>query len=153
MSKRSVIRHLFQKRSLILWPAIPSKNFSSLQSLCMKFSDLTFSVQKSTFVMKKCLKVSFVQRFRPVLHMWDMTHSYVWRDSFICVTYSCAWHDSFMRVTWAIHMCDMTPSDVWRDPFTCVTWINHMFDIIHFYVTWLIHMCDVTNSHKTMATA
>jgi len=49
-----------------------------------------------------------------------MTHSYVWHDSFICVT-------------WLIHMCDMTHSYVWHDSFICVT---------HSYV-WLIHVCQV----------
>jgi len=34
------------------------------------------------------------------VHMCDMTHSYVWHDSFICVT-------------WLLHMCDMTHSYVW----------------------------------------
>jgi len=41
-----------------------------------------------------------------------MTHSYVWHDSFICVT-------------WLIHMCDMTHSYVWHDSFICVTWLIH----------------------------
>jgi len=41
-----------------------------------------------------------------------MTHSYVWHDSFICVT-------------WLIHMCDMTHSYVWHDSFICVTWFIH----------------------------
>jgi len=39
--------------------------------------------------------------------MCDMTHSYVW-------------HDSFIRVTWLIHMCDMTHSYVWHDSFIYV---------------------------------
>ena len=38
--------------------------------------------------------------------MCDMTHSYVWHDSFICVT-------------WLIHMCDMTHSYVWHNSFIC----------------------------------
>ena len=50
--------------------------------------------------------------------MCDMTHSYVWQNSFICVT-------------WLIHMCDMTRYIcvtwliiyVWHDSFTCVTWL------------------------------
>jgi len=56
------------------------------------------------------------------IHMCDMTHWYVWHDSFICVTrltwlicvdmsdvsITCRMHDSFTRVTWLIHMCDMT---------------------------------------------
>jgi len=67
-----------------------------------------------------------------LIHMCDVTHSYVWRDSFICVTWlihrcdmthSCVWHDSFIGVTWLIHMCDVTHSYVWRDSFICVTWL------------------------------
>ena len=38
-------------------------------------------------------------------HMCDVTHSHVWRDSLICVT-------------WLTHMCDITYSYVWRDSFT-----------------------------------
>ena len=62
---------------------------------------------------------------RPCTSAHDvMTHSYVWRDSFICVTWlfhmcimthSYAWHDSFM--------CGMTHSYVWHHSFICVTWL------------------------------
>jgi len=61
-----------------------------------------------------------------------MTHSYVWHDSFMCVTWrihmcnmthSYVWHDSFICVTWLIHTSDMTHSYVWRDSFTRVTWL------------------------------
>jgi len=45
-----------------------------------------------------------------------MTHSYVWHDSFICVT-------------WLIHMCDVTHSYVWHDSFTYVTYAK--------WPTWL----------------
>jgi len=81
-----------------------------------------------------------------------MTHSYVW-------------HDSFIRVTWPIHMCHMTHSYVWHDSFTCVAWIVYMCDMTHSYlrydpsisvhvydmthsyvVTWLMHVCDMTRS-------
>jgi len=53
----------------------------------------------------------------------DMTHSYVWHDSFICMiwlihmcdtTHSYAWHDSFICVTWPIHTCEMTQSYIWN---------------------------------------
>jgi len=71
-----------------------------------------------------------------------MTHSYVWRDSFICVTWlihvcdmthSYVWHDSFIYVTWLIHMCDMTHSYMSHDSFICVTWLNPMCDMLHPY--------------------
>ena len=48
--------------------------------------------------------------------MWDMTHSYVRHDSFICAT-------------WLIHMCDMTHSYVRHDWFIWVTRLIH----IHVY--------------------
>jgi len=87
-------------------------------------------------------------------------HSYVWHDSFICVTWlihmcdmthSYVWHDSFICVTWCIHMCDMLCSHVRYEPFIRVTWPIHMFDFSHSYawrvwfmcVTWRIHMCDM----------
>ena len=38
-------------------------------------------------------------------YTWDMTHSYVWHDSLICVT-------------WLIDMCDITHWYVWNDSFT-----------------------------------
>jgi len=42
-------------------------------------------------------------------HMWDMTDSHAWRDS-------------FTSVTWLIHKCDMTKS---------VTWLIHMLGTLH----------------------
>jgi len=83
-----------------------------------------------------------------LIHTCDMTRSYVWQDSFVCVTcliHTCdmarsyVWHDSFIRVTWLIHMCDMSHSYVWYDSFTCVTWLIHMCD--------MTHMCDTTHSY------
>ena len=38
--------------------------------------------------------------------MCDMTHPYVWHDSYICVT-------------WLIHMCDVSHSYVWHDSSIC----------------------------------
>jgi len=77
------------------------------------------------------------------IYLFDMTHSYVWHDSFICVTWlihMCDMTHSLVRLMWSIHTCDMTHS------FICVTWLMHSFvwwldPIIR--VTWLIHMCDM----------
>ena len=98
----------------------------------------------------------------------DMTHLYVWHDSFICVTwliymchltYSGACHDSFICVTWFIHVCHESSicamthfiSDV--EYSICgpqvVTWLNHTRDMTHssayhetiLGVIWLIQMC------------
>ena len=81
-------------------------------------------------------------RFAKILtrHMCDMTYSYVWHDSIICVT-------------WLTHVCDMTHSCVqiyiswttkeqpvllkcWHvivqhDSLICVTWLIHIWDLTH----------------------
>jgi len=76
-----------------------------------------------------------------LIHMCDMTHSYVWH-----VTHLYMWHDSFICVTWLIHMCDM-----WRIP-TC--------DMTHSYAGHdsFIHMslmtcvsCDKTHSYMCLS--
>ena len=81
-----------------------------------------------------------------LIHMCDMTHWYVWHDSFLCVTWlihmcdmthSYVWHDSFICVTWLIHMCDMTHSYVWHDSFICAAYVWYDSFI---YVTWLINV-------------
>ena len=62
----------------------------------------------------------------PLGNMYDMTHSYVWYSSFICVTWlvhvsgmthSHVWHDSFIFVVRLILMCGKTHSYVWHDSF------------------------------------
>jgi len=97
-------------------------------------------------------------------HMCDMTHSYVWHDSFICVTWlihMCdmthlyVWHDSLICVTWHVHVCDTTHSYAWHASFIFVAWPIHIYDMIHsyvrrdscMYVTWLIHTNDMTHPY------
>jgi len=98
------------------------------------------------------------------IHLCNMTHSHVWRNSFICVTWlihmcdmthPCVWHDWFIWVTWRIHMCDMTHSYAWHDSFICVTWLIHMRDITHscawhdsfICVVWIFHTYAMTHSY------
>ena len=62
-----------------------------------------------------------------MLHLCDMTHSYVW-------------HDAFMCVTWLIHMCGTTHSCVWHDSFIC--WclsVSYRADIFHVCVRHETH--------------
>jgi len=82
------------------------------------------------------------------LAMCDMTHSYVWHDSFICVTWLihmshsiCHWYDAFNVSHIALAMCDMTHSYVWHDSFICVPWLIHMCATIHAYVWHDWFMC------------
>ena len=106
--------------------------------------------------------------------MCDMTHSYAWYDSFICLT----WHIyicdipllgyvAWPRVTWLTHTCDTTHSFVWHDVFIsavcpcldvwhdhvrrdsliCVTWLINLRDMTHLYllhVTWCVVWLSVT---------
>ena len=64
----------------------------------------------------------------------DMTHSYVWHDSYVVWYDSYVWHDSCICVKRLIHMCDMTHSYLWHDSFICVTWLINMCDMAHSYV-------------------
>jgi len=103
-----------------------------------------------------------------LIHMCDLTHSYVWHDSFIHIcdmTCSYVCHDSFIRVTWLIHMCDMTHlyvwhdsfiihqalqlQHVWRDSFICVTRLIHMCDMTHLLAWRDSCKCDMTHWHVT----
>ena len=57
--------------------------------------------------------------------MCGITHSHVWRDSFICLT-------------WINYMCGMTHSYVWHHLFMCVVWLICLCDMTHWYI-W--HIC------------
>jgi len=87
-------------------------------------------------------------------HVRVMRHSYVWHDSFICVT-------------WPTHMCDMTRSYVCAMTYLYVTWLIHMGHntFIHdeqgkkksapvalpplLLHTVMMHICDMTYSYVT----
>jgi len=77
-----------------------------------------------------------------LIHICDMTHSYVCYDSFICVLRLI--HMCEMRATWLTHMCDMAHSYVCYDSFICVKWVRHDSLIC---VIYLIHMCAMPHSY------
>jgi len=70
-----------------------------------------------------------------------------------CVeTHSCIWHDSFMYVTWLIHICAMAQSFMWRH--SCVhidgwvmshTWMSHAK-----YMNESWHIYDCAMSHGSV---
>ena len=105
-----------------------------------------------------------------LIHVWDMTHSYLRHDSFIFETwlihiwdiahsFICERHDSFICEAWRIH------SHVWRsvdgtygrchDSSICETQHMNLWDTTHAYVrhdaciceTWLVCMWDMSRSY------
>jgi len=108
-----------------------------------------------------------------LIHLCDMTHSYMLRDSHKCVLSSATLLDNpaSSRVTgripvcgmmhscwtwlihmlacwpWLIHVCDMTHTCVWHDSYMCVTWLIHVCPHLRDLRAWLIHVCDMTHSY------
>jgi len=79
-----------------------------------------------------------------------MTHSYAWRDSFICVTHidlanvdvSHVWD---MTPSYVSVMCETSHSYVWRDLIVYATWNNYMYGMMNSYVD-MSHVWDMTHS-------
>jgi len=114
--------------------------------------DTTHSGNTTTTALFICAK-------SPIL-MCDMTHVYVWHDSFLDVTWLIQairpLQHSFIYAKWLILMCDMTDSYVWHDLFIYMTWlILAIRPLRHSFIcaTWLIHTCDMTHSDSTTTTA
>jgi len=69
--------------------------------------------------------------------MCDTIHSYVWHDSFLCVT-------------WLIHMCDMTSIYVWHVSFMCCyKQLPHAFICITYEVSHICHTYDMSHMCHT----
>jgi len=93
----------------------------------------TYKYQKRPIHIRRGVKK---RPFTPIIRFCAMTHSHVWRDSSICVSWlihiramihfshphiaNALWHDACICVPWLILMCDMTPSHVCHDSFSCV---------------------------------
>jgi len=64
----------------------------------------------------------------------DVTHSYTWYDSFVCVT----WHVlSWHIILWGRreNLSHATCDHMWsRDLLICVTWLIHIRNVTHLYV-------------------
>jgi len=105
------------------------------------------------------------------IHMCDVNHSYVWHDSFMCVTWwrigstvpfvepirhhvicnetrdlcnetHVQWDTWLDSVIW-----DLTPSYVWGDLFVCDMTPLYVWRDSFLCVMWLIHMCNMTQSY------
>jgi len=102
------------------------------------------SFVRVTWIMHVCDMTYFFAYFAGaiVIHICDIIYSYVWRDSFMCMTWlahylfhtgdchSYVWHDSFICVTWLIHMCDMTHLYVRHDSVIRVSWFIHVWNVL-----------------------
>jgi len=66
-----------------------------------------------------------------LIRMCHVTHPHVWQDSLMMydMKHSYVGHDSFICVPWIIHMCDAGNVD--HNSFICGTWLLYM-----------CHMCD-----------
>ena len=114
--------------------------------------------------LKRLLIIGWWMRYRDV-DMCDMSRSYAWHDSLICVTWlidvcimthryvwhdslTCAWHDSLTCVTWLIDVRDMTHWFVWH-----VTRMNesrHAYEWVMSHVwtsLFIVLSCDTSTIH------
>jgi len=95
-----------------------------------------------------------------LIHIYDVSYSYVWRDSFIDLM----WLIHMFELIWLIHTRDKThpytwnylfkfhttPLYAWHDLSICVTWLIHTCAMIHSHMcrdSYANHMCDLTHLH------
>jgi len=79
-----------------------------------------------------CMCISYVTHMNGSCHTYDSrlyTHTHI-QIAHIFVTRSYVWHDSFICVTWLIHMCVHHLGDV-HGSFICVTWPIHLCFVRH----------------------
>ena len=98
--------------------------------------DMTLSYLKRHSLFETCCTYKWVMSHQNVtwlIHLCNISHSYVCHDSFICVT-------------WLIHMCDTTHSDLRHDAFICLSWFIHMCDMNHSYVWHESFICPYSES-------
>jgi len=162
MSNTTRMNESCRAHSHVLYGMPPIRMYIPLIRMC----DVTYSCVRSLTRSHMWYDV-FIAWHDWRIHKRDRhtSYSHVWYDVFMCfhmcdMTHSYVWHDSIIHVTWLnhtcdiplIHMCDMTYSCVWdnwlvrtcdcrirlrdmTDAFTCVIGIP------------LIHMCDMMRSY------
>ena len=105
-------------------------------------------MRHDSFICVKLIHICMTWR----IHMWDVTHSCVtytscmplergWSRHICNMTHSYVWHDSFISVPWRIHIYDMTHSYVWHGAFTCATRLFDMCGVTHSC------MCGITHAY------
>jgi len=94
----------------------------------------------------------------------DVTHLYIWHDSWMYVTWliyiydmthGCMWRDSFIYMTWLLDVCDVTHLYIWHDALMHVRRLIHMCHLTHgcmwhvsfTHMTWLLDECDMTHPY------
>jgi len=77
-----------------------------------------------------------------LIHVYVMTHSYVWRVFPPAHRLSLNLLEAFIPVAWLIHMRDTTHSHEWHDSFMCVTWLLHLCDMTHSCVSGVFRLAD-----------
>ena len=81
MNTRSIFWCLFQKRSRMLSPTLPFKNFSSLHEPCTKFSNLTKLLWGTHFCIGEISEISFFCDFEAWIEKFDCADfvNFQWR--------------------------------------------------------------------------
>ena len=64
--------------------------------------------------------------------MCDLTHSYVWHDSFICVTWLSTWNTLDLERLGKLKNILCVSAACQHDAFICVTWLIHTCEIVQY---------------------
>jgi len=91
--------------------------------LCVNSHDRIHICILTTYILSHACDSAYVYSYVRI-HICENTH--VTRLGHVCDrTHSYMWHDPFIDVTWLIHICDMTHSCMRQDSFVDVTWPIH----------------------------
>jgi len=99
------------------------------------FSQPTHRIHDTWYMIHETWPIKHETRVTWLISLCDMTHFYVWRDSFLRETRGMwytrhEWRDSFVCATWLTSMCNVTHFYVKHE--ACDT--RDMRDVTHFYV-------------------
>jgi len=128
--RRGISEILHEYWTCVTWVFMWHTSF--VEACNASFVEVQYSCEISHIKCLTCPHLSLIEAFQKywtcvtwLIHMFDMTHSYMR-------------HDSFKFETWLIHMCDMTHACGWHDSCMCVTWPFTC-------MMWHIHMRDITS--------